>query len=137
MDSPDVSRQWDHPTNTTGPMKRQRLNRLSHAESDELNRQLKYAVGADLRRPSRSEFGSPIYLCVSLMARCDCALTTGDLTRLRVKTLTHFRVWRTHSMSLRAQIFTLISTSRLASGKFKFISTCVHMCPLAVLWRDM
>jgi hypothetical protein len=41
-------------------MRRQRLNRLSHAERAELNRQLKDAVEADLIRPSYSEFGSPI-----------------------------------------------------------------------------
>jgi hypothetical protein len=29
VDSPHVSRQWDHPIETTSPMKRQRLNRLS------------------------------------------------------------------------------------------------------------
>jgi hypothetical protein len=39
------------------------------------------------------------------MARYDCALTTVDLTRLRVKMLTHFRVWTTHSISLRTRIF--------------------------------
>jgi hypothetical protein len=38
VDSPHVSRQWDHPIETTGPMRRQRLNRLSHAERNELNR---------------------------------------------------------------------------------------------------
>jgi hypothetical protein len=31
VDSPHVSRQWDHPIETTCPMKRQRLNILSHA----------------------------------------------------------------------------------------------------------
>jgi hypothetical protein len=31
VDSPHVSRQWDHPIETTGPMRRQRLNRLSPA----------------------------------------------------------------------------------------------------------
>jgi hypothetical protein len=41
-------------------MKRQRLNRLSHAERVELNRQLKDAVDACLIRPGYSEFGSPI-----------------------------------------------------------------------------
>jgi hypothetical protein len=29
VDSPHVSRQWDHPIDTTGSMKRQRLNTLS------------------------------------------------------------------------------------------------------------
>jgi hypothetical protein len=39
VDSPRVSRQRDHPIETSGPMRRQRLNRLSHAERAELNRQ--------------------------------------------------------------------------------------------------
>jgi hypothetical protein len=41
-------------------MKRQRLNRLSHAERAALNQQLKDAVDVGLIRPSYSEFGSPI-----------------------------------------------------------------------------
>jgi hypothetical protein len=60
VDSPPVSRQWDHPIETTGPMRRQRLNRLSFAERDELNRQLKDAVAAGLVRPCYNDFGSPI-----------------------------------------------------------------------------
>jgi hypothetical protein len=60
VDSPYVSRQWDHPIETTSPMRRQRLNILSPAEHAELNRQLKDAVEAGLIRPSYSEFGSPI-----------------------------------------------------------------------------
>jgi hypothetical protein len=60
VDSPHVSRQWDHPIETIGPMKRQRLNRLSPAERAELNRQLKDPADAGLIRPSYSEFGSPI-----------------------------------------------------------------------------
>jgi hypothetical protein len=55
VDSPLVSRHWDHPIDTTGPMRRQRLNRLSPAERAELNRQLKDAVDAGLVRPSYSE----------------------------------------------------------------------------------
>jgi hypothetical protein len=35
------------------------------------------------------------------MARYDYALTTADLTRLRVRTPTHFRVWTTLSMSFK------------------------------------
>jgi hypothetical protein len=58
--SPHVSRQWDHPIETTGPMKHQQLNRLSHAKRTELNRQLKDAVDAGLIRPNNNEFGSPI-----------------------------------------------------------------------------
>jgi hypothetical protein len=60
VDSPHVSRQWDHPIETIGPMRRQRLNILSPAERAELNRQLKDAVEAGLVRPSYIEFGSPI-----------------------------------------------------------------------------
>jgi hypothetical protein len=40
------------------------------------------------------------------MARYVCALTTVDLTRLRVKMLTRFRVWTTLLMNLRTRIFT-------------------------------
>jgi hypothetical protein len=61
MDSPPLRRQLDHPIETTGPMKRRRLSRLSHApERVELNRQLKDAVDASLIRPSHNDFGSPI-----------------------------------------------------------------------------
>jgi hypothetical protein len=60
VDSPHVSRQWDHPIDTTGPMKRQRLNKLSHAERAELNRRLKDSMNVGLIRPSFIEFGSPI-----------------------------------------------------------------------------
>jgi hypothetical protein len=60
VESPPISRQWDHPIETIGPMKPKRLNRSSHAERAELNRQLKDAVEACLTRPNHSEFGSPI-----------------------------------------------------------------------------
>jgi hypothetical protein len=60
MDSPHVSRQSDHPIETTSPMKRHRLNILSLAERAELNRKLKDAMEAGLIRPCHSEFGSPI-----------------------------------------------------------------------------
>jgi hypothetical protein len=60
VDSPIVSRHWDHPIEATGPMRRQRLIRLSPAERSQLNRQLKDAVEASLIRPNYSEFGSPI-----------------------------------------------------------------------------
>jgi hypothetical protein len=60
VDSPHVSQQWDHPIDTTGPMKRKRINRLSPAERAELNRQLKDAVDVGLIRPNYSELGSPI-----------------------------------------------------------------------------
>jgi hypothetical protein len=61
VNSPHVSRRWDHPIETTGPMRRQRLNRLSPAERAGLNRQLKDAVEVGLIRPSYSEFGSPSF----------------------------------------------------------------------------
>jgi hypothetical protein len=60
VDFPRIKRQWDHLIETTRPMKRERLNKLSHAERVELNRQLKDAIDACLIRPSYSEFGSPI-----------------------------------------------------------------------------
>jgi hypothetical protein len=59
VDSPHVSRQWDHPIETTRPMKRQRLNKLSPAERAELNRQLKDAVDSSLISPI-FHLGSPI-----------------------------------------------------------------------------
>jgi hypothetical protein len=60
VDSPPISRHWGHRIETIGPMKRQRLNRLSPAKRAEQNRQLKDAVDAGLIRPSYSELGSPI-----------------------------------------------------------------------------
>jgi hypothetical protein len=60
VDSPHVSRQWHHPIETTGPMRRQRLNRLSLAHRAELNLELKDAVEAGVIRPSYIELGSPI-----------------------------------------------------------------------------
>jgi hypothetical protein len=60
VNSPHVSRQWDHPIETTGRMRRQRLNILSPTERAELIRQLKDAVEAGLISPSFNEFGSPI-----------------------------------------------------------------------------
>jgi hypothetical protein len=60
VDSQHVSRQRDHPIDTTRPMKRQRLNLLSLAERAELNRPLKDALHAGIIRPSHSESDSPI-----------------------------------------------------------------------------
>jgi molybdenum cofactor biosynthesis enzyme MoaA len=60
VDPSHVSRQWDHPIDKTGPIKRQRLNRLSHAERAELNRQLKDAMDVGFIRPTHNEFGSKI-----------------------------------------------------------------------------
>jgi hypothetical protein len=96
VNSPPVSRQWDHPIDTTGPMRRQRLNRLSHAERAELNRQLKDAVEAGLIRPSHSEFGSPVLFVRKAdgsLRLCIDYRGLNHLMRLRVKMLTHFRVW--------------------------------------------
>jgi hypothetical protein len=61
INSPPFTRPWHHLINTTGPLRRQRLNRLSHADkAKELNRQVNDALDAGLVRPSRSEFGSAI-----------------------------------------------------------------------------
>jgi hypothetical protein len=60
INSPHVSRQWNHPIEHVGPMKSQRLKILSHDERAKLNRQLKDALGDSLIRPNYSEFGSPI-----------------------------------------------------------------------------
>jgi hypothetical protein len=57
VNSPHISRQWDHPIETTCPMKRQRPKKLSPAECVELNRQLKDAVDAGLMGLRFSEFG--------------------------------------------------------------------------------
>jgi hypothetical protein len=101
VDSPHVSRQWDHPIEAIGPMKRQRLNRLSHAQRAKVNRQPKDAVEDGLIRPiSIVSSARQLFLCAKLMARFVCALTTvALLMKLRVKMLAHFRVWTTHSMS--------------------------------------
>jgi hypothetical protein len=76
VDSPHVSRQWDHSVESIGPMERQRLNRLSLAERAKHNRQLKDGMAVGLIRPSHSEFGSPIFFVRkalgSLLLRIDC-----------------------------------------------------------------
>jgi hypothetical protein len=59
VNSPRVSRQWDHPIDTNGQIKRHRLIRLSHAEHAQLNRQLKDAMEVGLIRPRHSQFSSP------------------------------------------------------------------------------
>jgi hypothetical protein len=100
IDSPHVSQQRDHPIETIGPIKRQRLNRLSHAQCAELNRQLKDAGDAGLIRPIYTELGSPILFVRKVDGSLRlCIDYTVALMRLRVKMLTHFRVWTTHSMS--------------------------------------
>jgi hypothetical protein len=60
VDSSHVSRHWDHSKETISPMKRQRLKRLSFAERDELNRQLKDAMEGGLTCLDQNKFGSPI-----------------------------------------------------------------------------
>jgi hypothetical protein len=52
INSPPLSRKWDHPIETNRPTKRQRLITLSPAKRDERNRQFKDAMEADdLIRP--------------------------------------------------------------------------------------
>jgi hypothetical protein len=96
VNSPHVSRQWDQSIETTSPMKRQHLNRLSLAERAELNRKLKDAMEATLILPNHSEIGSTFFLYGKLMTRCDCAVTTVGLMESRKRMPTHFRVWTTH-----------------------------------------
>jgi hypothetical protein len=100
-------------------MKRQRLNKLSLAERAKLTRQLKDAMDAGLIRPNYSESDSLILLWERLMAHFVCVSTIVALTRLRVRTLTRFRVWATLLTNLRTRTFTHTSTSRLALGEFE------------------
>jgi hypothetical protein len=60
FDSPHVSRKWDHPIDTNGMIKRQRINKLSFVERDEQIRQLRDAMEVGLIRPRHNQFGSPI-----------------------------------------------------------------------------
>jgi hypothetical protein len=60
VNSPHVSRLSDHPVETTGPMKSQRLIIISPGERAELNRHVRDAMEAGPIRPGHSEFGSPI-----------------------------------------------------------------------------
>jgi hypothetical protein len=132
VDSPLVSRQWDHPVGTIGPMKRQRLNRLSHVERAELTRQLKDAMDV-LFVPVIVSSTRQFFLCEMLMARFVCASTIVALTRLRIRTLTRFRVWTTPMTSLRTRTFTHTSTSPLVFGKFK----CVILTLTRRLFRTL
>jgi hypothetical protein len=120
VDSPPVSRQWDHPIETTSPMRRQRLNRLSPAERAELNRQLKDAVEAGLIRPKYSEFGSPILFVRKADGSLRLCIDYRGLNELRVKMLTHFRVWMTLWTNLKMRISTRTSTSPHDYGKFEY-----------------
>jgi hypothetical protein len=122
VNSPHVRRQWDHPIETTGPMKRQRLNRLSRAERDELNRQLKDAMEAGFIRLNYSEFGSPVLfvrkgdgsprLCIDYRG-------LNEVTRKDAYTLP--RNDDTPD-ELKDASFTPISTSPLASCKFECVT---------------
>jgi hypothetical protein len=75
LDSPHVSRQWDHPIEIACPMKRQRLHR-----------QLKDAVEAALFVQVTMSLARQLFSCVRLMAHFDSTLTTVALMRLCVNT---------------------------------------------------
>jgi hypothetical protein len=78
------------------------------------------------------------FLCTKLMANFVCALTIVDLTRLRVRTLTRFRVLTTPLMNLRMRIFIHTSTSPLAYCNFECViktSTRRHFKHLMVKWN--
>jgi hypothetical protein len=122
VNSPHVSRQWDHPIETTGPMRRQRLNRLSHAVRVELNRHLKHAVEAGLIRPSYSEFGSPILFVRKANGSLRLCIDYRGLNEVTRKDAYRFRVLTTRSMTLRTRFFTPTSTSPLASSKFECVT---------------
>jgi hypothetical protein len=105
-------------------MRRQRLNRLSLAERDELNRQLKDAVEAGLIRPSYSEFGSPILFvrkAVGSLRMCTDYRGLNEVTRKDAYPLP--RVDDTLSTNLRTRIFTHTLTLLLASGKYVCVIT--------------
>jgi hypothetical protein len=85
LDSPHVSRQWDHSINMIGPMKRQRLSILSQAERAELNRQLKDALEVGLIRTSHSKFGSPILFVRKVDASLRLRIDYRDLNEITRK----------------------------------------------------
>jgi hypothetical protein len=138
VNSPHVSRQWDHPIDTTGPMRREQLNILSLAQRAELNRQLKDAVEAGLIRPSYSEFGSPILFVRKAdgsLRLCIDYRGLNEVTRKDAYPLP--RVDDTLD-ELRTRTFTPISTSPLAFGKFEYvtrISTRQRFRPMMALWN--
>jgi hypothetical protein len=122
VDSPPVSRQWDHPIETTGPMKRQRLNILPLAERAELNRQLKDAVEAGLIRPIYNEFGSPILFVRKVdgsLRLCIDYRGLNEVTRKHAYPLP--RVDDTLD-ELRTRTFTPTSTSPLVFSKFECVT---------------
>jgi hypothetical protein len=125
LDSPLVSRQWDHPINTIGPMKRQRLDKLSHAERAELNRQLsKDAMEGGVIRPNHNEIGLPILgvrkvdgslqLCIDYRGLNETARKDAYPLPRVDDTLDELKDGKT-------RIFTLILTSHRASGKFECV----------------
>jgi hypothetical protein len=109
VDSPHVSRQRDHPIESSRPMKRHRINILSPAERDELNRQLKDATKTGSFR--HSEFGAANFFVRRTngsLRLCIDYRGLNDITRENAYPLP--RVNETHSMSLRTRIFAPIST---------------------------
>jgi hypothetical protein len=122
VDSPHVSRQWYHPIETTGPMKRQRQNRLSHAERVELNRQLKDAVDAGLLRLNYGEFGSPILFVRKTNGSLRVCIDYRGLNEVTRKDPYPLpRVDDTLDESSMTRTFTLTSTSPQASGKLECV----------------
>jgi hypothetical protein len=106
-------------------MKRQRLTKLSLAERAELNRQLRDAVEACLIPPSHSEFGAPILFVRKgdgSLRRCiDYRGLNNEVTRKDAYPFP--RVDGTlDELDKDANFFSLISTSRMAYGKFECVS---------------
>jgi hypothetical protein len=104
-------------------MRRQRLNRLSHAERAELNRQLKDAVEAGLIRPNYIEIGSPILFVRKAdgsLRLCIDYRGLNEVTRKDAYPLP--RVDDTLDEGLRTRIFTHTSTSPMASSKFECVT---------------
>jgi hypothetical protein len=121
VNSPLVSRQWDHPIETTGPMKRHRLKRLSLAERAKLNRHLEDAMDASGIRPNSSEFGSPtlfVRKAYGSLRLCIDYRGLNEVTRKDAYLLP--RVDDTLD-ELEDAKFNHTSTSRLACGKFECV----------------
>jgi hypothetical protein len=121
VDSPHVSREWDHPIETTGPMRRQRLNRLSPAERAKLNRQLRDAVEAGLIRPSYSEFGSPILFVRKADGSLRLCIDYSGLNEVTRKDAYPLPRVDDTLDNLRTRFFTYTLTLPLASGKFECV----------------
>jgi hypothetical protein len=102
-------------------MQRQRLNKLSPAERAELNPKLIDAVEADFIRPSHSEFGSPFLFVRQAYGSLRLCINYRGLKEVtRKDTYPLPRVDDTLD-ELRTRTFTLISTSRMVSGKFECV----------------